>query len=64
MLSSHLAVNPNVTYSQRPLGSNPTEMNDFLKEVLSSVYCFYNLYHIVKEPAHTHSNLFNSFVFQ
>lgn len=60
MLSSHLAANPNVARSQRPLGSNPTDMNDFLTGLLSSVSCFYTLYSIIQEPAH---NFLISFVF-
>lgn len=37
MLSSHLALNPNVAHSQRPLGLNPTDMNNFLTWVIASV---------------------------
>lgn len=48
MLSSHLA--PNVAGIQRPLGSNPTDMNNFIT-VLSAAYCFYTLYPFIQQPA-------------
>lgn len=55
MLSSHLAPNPKVARSQRPLGSNPTDMNNFLTGVLSSVSHFYTLCPMMQQPAHAHA---------
>lgn len=42
MLSSHLAANPNVTRSQRPLGSNPTDVEWLFNRI--SLFCLLFLY--------------------
>lgn len=55
MLSSHLAPNPKVARSQRPLGSDPTDVNNFLTGVLSSLSHFYTSCPMMQQPAHAHA---------